>query len=229
MGARFSSMWKAPPAKIVMLGLDAAGKTTIMYKMQAAEVQTTIPTIGFNVETIKTSGLELVSWDVGGRDKIRPLWRHFMTQLSAVVFVVDSNDLDRVQDVRQEIEWVLHEDRVVGVPLLVFANKQDLPNALSTRDVADKLGLHQIRDRKWYIQESVATEGKGIAEGFGWLAALLSRDLDSCASASSQGSSCDGKPPGKGNDSLLEPGDSRMMAALTQTMASKMKLWMNLL
>mmetsp|Transcript_57647 Transcript_57647/g.134923 ORF Transcript_57647/g.134923 Transcript_57647/m.134923 type:complete len:222 (+) Transcript_57647:68-733(+) len=221
MGAQFSTWWKAPPAKVVMLGLESAGKSTIMSKMTAGEAAITIPTIGFTVETIRTSGLELLSWNVGGRDRIRPLWRHFLTKVSAIVFVVDSNDRERVEDARQELDRILFEEQVQRVPLLVIANKQDMPHALSTTELADKLGLHCIRDRMWYIQDCVAADGKGIAEGFGWLAATLTRDFKPEAASLSQ-SSTDHK-------GVERDGDSSMSTLLTQTMASKVKLWMSLL
>merc|ERR1719356_2340460 len=109
----------------VMLGLDAAGKTTILYKMKLGEVKTTIPTIGFNVETVEYSGATLVSftaWDVGGRDKIRPLWRHYFEGKNAVVFVVDCNDRDRIEQASDELARSLSEAELEGAALLVFAN-----------------------------------------------------------------------------------------------------------
>jgi small GTP-binding protein len=81
-----------------MISLDAAGKTTILYQLKLGEVVTTIPTIGFNVETVQVKGIDLTIWDVGGCDKIRPLWRHYFQNTQAIIFVIDSNDTDRMDN-----------------------------------------------------------------------------------------------------------------------------------
>ena len=88
--------------RILMVGLDAAGKTTILYKLKLGEVVTTIPTIGFNVETVEYKNISFTVWDVGGQDKIRPLWRHYYQNTQGLIFVVDSNDRDRIDDARDE-------------------------------------------------------------------------------------------------------------------------------
>ena len=155
--------------RLLMVGLDAAGKTTILYKMKLGEIVTTIPTIGFNVETVSYKNIALTCWDVGGKDKIRPLWRHYYQNTQALVFVLDSNDRDRVGEARDELHRMLNEEELVGAALLVYANKQDLPNAMSVAEITDKLGLHSLRQRKWYIQSSCATTGHGLYDGFEWL------------------------------------------------------------
>ena len=110
-------------------------------------------------------------WDVGGQDKIRPLWRHclllplishppepsstFSTDFQntqGIIFVVDSNDRERVSEAREELQRMLNEDELRDALLLVFANKQDLPNAMNAAEITDKLGLHGLRQRTWYIQ-----------------------------------------------------------------------------
>merc|ERR1712228_653066 len=128
--------------RILMVGLDAAGKTTILYKLKLGEVVTTIPTIGFNVETVEYQNISFTVWDVGGQDKIRPLWRHYYQGTQGLIFVVDSNDRDR------------DEDEMRDAVLLVFANKQDLPNAMPAAEVTEKLGLHNMRNRQWFIEAS---------------------------------------------------------------------------
>merc|ERR1712118_200725 len=138
--------------RILMLGLDAAGKTTILFKLKLGEVVTTIPTIGFNVETVEYKNINFTVWDVGGQDKIRPLWRHYYQNTQGLIFVVDSNDRDRVDDAREELSKMLNEDEMRDAVLLVFANKQDLPNAMTAAEVTDKLGLHNMRNRQWFIQ-----------------------------------------------------------------------------
>ncbi|XP_060677126.1 ADP-ribosylation factor 3-like [Hemiscyllium ocellatum] len=159
--------------RILMIGLDAAGKTTILYKLKLGEVVTTIPTIGFNVETVEYKNFSFTVWDVGGQDKIRSLWRHYFQNTQGLIFVVDSNDKERVSEAREELMQVLAEDELHNAVLLVFANKQDLPNAMSTAQISDKLGLNSLRNRIWYIQATCATTGEGLFNGLDWLADQL--------------------------------------------------------
>ncbi|KAJ1547534.1 Arf GTPase arf1 [Cladochytrium tenue] len=161
--------------RILMVGLDAAGKTTILYKLKLGEIVTTIPTIGFNVETVEYKNISFTVWDVGGQDKIRPLWRHYFQNTQGIIFVVDSNDRDRVGEARDELQRMLNEDELRDAVLLVFANKQDLPNAMSAPEITDKLGLHSLRHRQWYIQATCATTGDGLYEGLEWLSTNLKR------------------------------------------------------
>lgn len=85
------------------VGLDAAGKTTILYKLKLGEIVTTIPTIGFNVETVEYKNISFTVWDVGGQDKIRPLWRHYYQNTQGLIFVVDSSDTKRIAEAEQEL------------------------------------------------------------------------------------------------------------------------------
>lgn len=153
---------------MLMLGLDASGKTTILYKLRLGEVVATLPTIGFNVETIEVGKMNLTVWDVGGQEKIRMLWRHYYDNLNGLVFVVDSTDRERLHEVRDELARLLDEASLQGVPLLVFANKQDLHNAISVSELTEKLNLTNIRDRSWFIQSCSALSGAGIDEGITW-------------------------------------------------------------
>merc|ERR1712007_7990 len=160
--------------RILMVGLDAAGKTTILYKLKLGEVVTTIPTIGFNVEAVVYRNISFTVWDIGGQDKIRKLWRHYYQGTEGLIFVVDSSDRDRVEDVCEELNKMLNEDEMRNAVLLVYANKQDLPSAMSAAEVSEKLGLHSLRSRQWYIQSTCATSGDGLYEGLDWLSNTLS-------------------------------------------------------
>ncbi|ETO34930.1 hypothetical protein RFI_02145 [Reticulomyxa filosa] len=178
--AKLFSGWGKSEKRILMVGLDAAGKTTILYKLKLGEVVTTIPTIGFNVETVEYKNISFTVWDVGGQDKIRPLWRHYYQNTQGIIFVVDSNDRERIDDssgadnsAKEELNRMLAEDELRDAVLLVFANKQDLPNAMSVNEVTEKLGLNQLRNRKWYIQATCATTGDGLYEGLDWLSTTL--------------------------------------------------------
>lgn len=160
--------------RIVILGLDAAGKTTILYKLNLGDVLTTIPTVGFNVESIKYKNIEMTCWDIGGQKKIRGLWYHYYHETDAVIFVVDSCDIERIPEAKEELDAILNNDILREACLLVYANKQDLPNAMTPSTLMEKLGLSsQYRNRQWHIQGTVATSGAGLYEGLDWLASVL--------------------------------------------------------
>ncbi|XP_023279967.1 ADP-ribosylation factor 1-like [Seriola lalandi dorsalis] len=164
----FSRFTSKTPVRILMVGLDGAGKTTLLYKLKLAEVVTTIPTIGFNVETVEYNNISFTVWDVGGQTVIRPLWRHYYTNTQGLIFVVDSNDPERIKEAGDELHRMLEEDELRGVAVLVFANKQDLPRAMSVIDVTTALGLSAI-SQPWYVQSSCAVSGTGLVEGLDWL------------------------------------------------------------
>eukprot|EP01048_Picozoa_sp_COSAG05_P019013 COSAG05_NODE_2891_length_2535_cov_3.156814_4_plen_155_part_01 len=104
--------WHDQYVSRLQVGLDAAGKTTILYKLKLGEIVTTIPTIGFNVETVEYKNISFTVWDVGGQDKIRPLWRHYYQNTQGLIFVVDSNDKDRVGEAHDELHRMLSEDEL---------------------------------------------------------------------------------------------------------------------
>ena len=163
------------PCRILMIGLDNAGKTTVLYKLKLGEVVTTLPTIGFNVETVEYKNISFTVWDVGGQTKIRPLWQHYYENTQGIIYVVDSNDPVRIKEAREELEAVLQDDRLRDAAVLVFANKQDLPQAMNTAEVTDKLGLVNMRARDWFIQATCAVTGDGIVDGLEWMANTLKK------------------------------------------------------
>lgn len=166
--------------RILLLGLDNAGKTTILYKLKLGQVISTIPTIGFNVESVKYRNVELNVWDVGGQEKIRPLWRYYYQNADALIFVVDSSDTGRLDEsqkyeynAKYELNRLLSEDELRDVVLLVYANKQDLPTAISVEHVAHRIGLYKTRGHIWNIHACNAHTGEGLYEGLDWLISAL--------------------------------------------------------
>lgn len=157
------------PVRLLMLGLDAAGKTTILYKMKLNETVNTIPTIGFNVETLQYKNLEFNCWDIGGQFKLRNLWQHYFDNTQGLIYVVDSNDEERIAESAEALAMVINEESMRDVPILVYANKMDLPNALSIPEISERMGLTRLRNRKWFVQASNATRGDGLFEGMDWL------------------------------------------------------------
>ncbi|KAL6058957.1 Arf GTPase arf1 [Balamuthia mandrillaris] len=149
--------WGRKDVRILMVGLDAAGKTTILYKLKLGEAITTIPTVGFNVETIQYKNIQFTVWDVGGQDKLRLLWRYYFEGTQGVIFVVDANDRDRTEEACEVLHRMLREDQMRETAVLVLANKMDMPEAMSVAEVSDRLGLHAMKERKWFIQATCAT------------------------------------------------------------------------
>ena len=155
--------------KILLVGLDAAGKTSILYALLLGEVVTPIPTIGFNFEEFTYKNISFHVWDLGGRDKNRTTWRDYYTNTQGIIFVVDSNDRDYIDIAREELHKMIKDEELKDAILLVYANKQDLPRAMTTPEITEKLQLHTIRDRRWFIQATSATRKNGLYEGLDWL------------------------------------------------------------
>ncbi|CAM4731412.1 unnamed protein product [Leuciscus chuanchicus] len=152
MGVFFSNLFarllKKKEMRLLMVGLDAAGKTTILYKLKLGEVVSSIPTIGFNVETVDYKNISFTVWDVGGQSVIRGLWRHYYVNTKGLIFVVDCSDHERIEMAAEELKMMMEEDEMRDVVLLVLANKQDLPKAMTVSELTDRLGLHTLRGRQ---------------------------------------------------------------------------------
>ncbi|KAJ3191146.1 hypothetical protein HK101_008058, partial [Irineochytrium annulatum] len=173
---------KAPePYRIIMLGLDGAGKTTILFKLKfPGQSITVFSTDGFNVETTVCKGMPLTIWDIGGRGTHRAhkTWRTVCPVVDAIIFVVDSSDATRLKEARDELETLLNIEELQEVPLLVLANKQDVPGAETTEGISDRLGLRRstLSQRPWNILATSATSGGaggGLCEGLEWLISVL--------------------------------------------------------
>ena len=161
-------LFEKKEARILMLGLDAAGKTTILFKLKLGEVVQSIPTIGFNVETIEIKNCKLNVWDVGGQDKIRPMWKHYYQNAEGLIFVVDSSDRKRIDKAKEELHKMLAEEDLKDVVLLVFANKQDIA-VMEVPEIIEKLRLEDLKGRAWHCQGASALSGNGLNEGMTWL------------------------------------------------------------
>ncbi|XP_045455411.1 ADP-ribosylation factor-like protein 3 [Melitaea cinxia] len=155
--------------RLLLLGLDNAGKTTILKQLASEDVSHVTPTAGFNIKSVLSNGFKLNVWDIGGQRKIRPYWRNYFENTDILIYVVDCSDHQRLEETSLELAELLQDEKLRGVPLLVYANKQDLATALPASEIAQLLGLHLIRDRTWQIQACVATDGTGIKEGMEWV------------------------------------------------------------
>ncbi|KAG9229707.1 ADP-ribosylation factor family-domain-containing protein [Amylocarpus encephaloides] len=180
MGASVSwlsgMLWSKKEIRILILGLDNAGKTTLLYRLKIGEVVTTIPTIGFNVESVTYKNLNFNVWDLGGQTSIRPYWRCYYANTAAVIFVIDSTDIDRLSTASEELAAMLNEDELKDAALLVFANKQDQPGAQGAAEISEALKLGELRDRNWSIVACSAVDGRGVDEGMDWLVQTVQQD-----------------------------------------------------
>ncbi|CAF1016980.1 unnamed protein product, partial [Adineta ricciae] len=179
--AMLNKIFGKPEYRGLFIGLDASGKTTILYRLKLGELVQTIPTIGFNVETIEYNGTMLTLWDVGGCDKIRPLIRHYFLNMQAIIFTVDANDRERIEQAQDELSRILSAEELLGVPILFYLNKSDLPNAIDRTQIIERMQLNSIRNRSWLVQTCSAITGDGLYEGLDWLVkAVKSPSTKSC-------------------------------------------------
>ena len=173
MGVLFSRIWNnmfgSKEHKIVIVGLNNAGKTTILYHWHLGEAIKTQPTIGGNVEDVNFRNLKFTVWDLGGQEALRTSWHLYYSGVSAVVVVVDSSERERLPTVREELlRMIAHPDLQSSV-VLVFANKQDIPGAMGAAEVSACLGLDQVTTHEWHIQACCALTGAGLWEGMTWI------------------------------------------------------------
>ncbi|KAF6986616.1 hypothetical protein CFC21_004347 [Triticum aestivum] len=161
---------KEKEMRILMVGLDNSGKTTIVLKINGEDTGVISPTLGFNIKTIQYQKYSLNIWDVGGQKTIRSYWRNYFEQTDGLVWVVDSSDVRRLDDCRTELHNLLKEERLAGSSLLVFANKQDIQGALKPDEIAKVLNLEVMnKDRHWKIVGCSAYTSDGLLQGFDWL------------------------------------------------------------
>eukprot|EP01112_Ceratiomyxa_fruticulosa_P004758 TRINITY_DN152_c0_g1_i1.p1 TRINITY_DN152_c0_g1~~TRINITY_DN152_c0_g1_i1.p1 ORF type:complete len:178 (-),score=38.95 TRINITY_DN152_c0_g1_i1:153-686(-) len=151
--------------RILLLGLDNAGKTTILKKLSEEDISTIMPTQGFNIKSLLHEGFKFNVWDIGGQKSIRPYWRNYFDATDALIYVIDSADRRRTEETGIELNMLLEEEKLAGIPLLIFANKQDLISAQPAQELAENLQLHTLRDRPWQIQACSGKTGEGLNEG----------------------------------------------------------------
>ncbi|XP_062393376.1 ADP ribosylation factor like GTPase 3, like 1 [Sardina pilchardus] len=155
--------------RIVLLGLDNGGKTTLLKQLASEDVNTITPTQGFNIKSVTSHGMKLNVWDIGGQRKIRTFWKKYLENTDLLIYVIDSADKKRFEETGVELAELIEEDNLKGVPILIFANKQDLATASPASEIAEGLNLHTYRDREWQIQACSAVSGEGVQDGMNWI------------------------------------------------------------
>merc|ERR1712216_40261 len=154
--------------RILMLGLDNSGKTSILKRLSDEDITHIMPTQGFNIKSLLHEGFKLNVWDIGGRKTIRPYWKNYFENTDALIYVVDSSDRRRLEEAAMELSELLEEDKLSGIPVLIFANKQDLISAVPAEELVEELQLMGIKDGTWQIQACSAKNGTGLEEGMKW-------------------------------------------------------------
>jgi len=176
-----------------MIGLDQSGKTTILYRLKFGQYTNTVPTIGFNCEKIRigadsgSKSHNFLLWDVGGQDKTRPLWRSYTRCTDGIIFVVDSSDAERLEEAKLELLKICKLTEKHAVPILVLANKQDLPGAMDTPRLEKGLGLGELaRGVGWSIRPCCAVTGEGLEEALTSLHELILKRRKTSSSGTSR-------------------------------------------
>ncbi|XP_069807637.1 putative ADP-ribosylation factor-like protein 5C [Dendropsophus ebraccatus] len=155
--------------KVIIVGLDNAGKTTILYQFLMNEVVHTAPTIGSNVEEIVLRNTHFLMWDIGGQETLRATWNSYYSNTEFVILVIDSTDRERLPETRDELYKMLAHEDLQNAAVLIYANKQDVKDSMSASEISTMLALSAIKDRAWHIQGCCALTGEGLPAGLDWL------------------------------------------------------------
>ncbi|QRV76643.1 ADP-ribosylation factor family [Ceratobasidium sp. AG-Ba] len=177
--SHFTQLWARlfgqEEMKLLILGLDNAGKTTMLYKITMGEAVDTAPTVGSNTEVFEYKNLKFVLWDIGGQSSLRQSWSQYFTAARAVILVVDSCDAGRLSLAKEELHKMCADESLKDALLLVFANKQDVRGCLTAARISEELRLTDLRDREYIEMACSALTGQGLFEGLDWLASRLEK------------------------------------------------------
>uniref|UniRef100_H3B685 ARF like GTPase 5C n=2 Tax=Latimeria chalumnae TaxID=7897 RepID=H3B685_LATCH len=163
------SAFSSTEHKVIIVGLDNAGKTTILYQFLMNEVVHTSPTIGSNVEEIVVKKTHFLMWDIGGQETLRSAWNSYYSNTEFVILVVDSTDRERLTVMKEELYKMLAHEELRNAAVLVFANKQDVKNSMTAAEISGLLTLTSIKDHPWHIQGCCALTGEGLPAGLDWM------------------------------------------------------------
>uniref|UniRef100_H3A466 ADP-ribosylation factor-like protein 6 n=1 Tax=Latimeria chalumnae TaxID=7897 RepID=H3A466_LATCH len=163
--------------RTLQIGLDNAGKTTILKKFNGEDIDTISPTLGFNIKTLEHRNFKLNIWDVGGQKSLRSYWRNYFESTDGLIWVVDSADRLRLEDCKQELSGLLLEEDtaspIAGGFLINFINtatRQDTEEAKWKKDPGKRaLDLDSIKTHHWCIQGCSAVTGEHLLTGIDWL------------------------------------------------------------
>ncbi|XP_050791243.1 putative ADP-ribosylation factor-like protein 5C [Gopherus flavomarginatus] len=167
--AKLMSIFGSQEHKVIIVGLDNAGKTTILYQFLMNEVVHTSPTIGSNVEEIILRKTHFLMWDIGGQETLRSTWNTYYSNTEFVILVIDSTDRERLTVTKEELYKMLAHEDLQNAAVLIFANKQDVKNSMTASEISKFLTLSSIKDHPWHIQGCCALTGEGLPAGLEWM------------------------------------------------------------
>lgn len=167
--AKLLHLFSSQEHKVIIVGLDNAGKTTILYQFLMNEAVHTSPTIGSNVEEIVSKKTRFIMWDIGGQDSLRASWSNYFSSTDFIILVIDSTDRERLTVAKQELHQMLAHQDLKNAAVLVFANKQDVLGSMSSKQIMQHLNLSCIKDHHWHIQNCCALTREGLNQGLEWM------------------------------------------------------------
>ena len=159
--------------KIIILGMQNAGKTTILYRLSLGQLVKTTPTIGSNVEELTHNNVKFQAWDLGGQESTRSVWDVYYMSTDAVVYVIDSQDDENFEESKAQFHKVISHPNLKNTIILIFANKQDLPGAKDVNKLIEDYEFDKIKNHIWKIQSCSALKGEGLISGIKWLSEQL--------------------------------------------------------
>ena len=159
--------------KIIILGMQNAGKTTILYRLSLGQLVKTTPTIGSNVEELTYNNVKFQAWDLGGQESTRSVWDVYYMNTDAIVYVIDSIDEEYYEESKTQFHKMLNNPALKNATILIFANKQDLPGAKTVNKLIEDYGFDKIKSHIWHIQSCSALKGEGLVTGIKWLSEQL--------------------------------------------------------
>ncbi|WVZ57175.1 hypothetical protein U9M48_007594 [Paspalum notatum var. saurae] len=180
MFSLFYGLWKYVFTKdefrVLILGVDKAGKTTLLEKLKSMYLNgeglppdRVVPTVGLNIGRIEDANAKLVFWDLGGQVGLRTIWEKYYEEAHAIVYVIDAATASSFEDSKSALEKVIRHEHLKGAPLLIVANKQDLPGVIDDEELAKFLHLKELDERPYMFQAVSAYNGRGIKSGINWL------------------------------------------------------------
>ncbi|KAG7504429.1 ADP-ribosylation factor 5B [Solea senegalensis] len=155
--------------KVILVGLDNAGKTTVLYQFLTKEAVHTTPTIGSNVEEITVRNTHFLVWDIGGQESLRASWYSYFCNTEIVILVVDSTDRERLTLTKEELHRMLAHEDLQGAAVLILANKQDMKGSMTPAEISQCLTLDSITTHSWHVQACCALTGEGLPASLNWM------------------------------------------------------------
>ena len=169
MGALLSFFQSAAKMELCIVGLENAGKSTLMNVLASGDTSETVPTVGLNVKVVKKGGVTMKMWDLAGQSAYRSEWSRYARGVDAIVFVVDVADVPRVAEARRELHRLLEDTTLAATPILIAANKVDISPHMPEQQLIKELNLDYLLDNPWIICPISAKHKQNLDVFLTWL------------------------------------------------------------